>query len=140
MYAAEQSKQSETTSTTSLIPVFTDEIAAMAANEFLRIKQEDNVIIRDLEHLYYYREFRRIFPTDEEVGVPRFSTDPCIGCGFQVHYIPFIHFCDHYYHVFCTLSLKFHSSFTPFYEQLKSPTEMFCHICGAWPARSPLEG
>ena len=67
----------------------TDETTAAAANEILRIKQEDGVTIRDLEHLYYYREFRRAFVKDEDVGVPRFSTDPCIGCGFQVQYIPF---------------------------------------------------
>ena len=105
--------------------------AGAAANEILRIKQEDRVTIRDLEHLYYYREFRRIFATDEDVGVPRFSTDPCVGCGFQVQ---------------CTSYLPFHTpphtflSQYPNLTQLKSPTEMFCHICGAWPARSPPEG
>ena len=44
----------------------------------------DRVVIRDAEHLFYDRAFRRVFPHDADVGVERFGDDPCVACGFQV--------------------------------------------------------
>lgn len=69
--------------------------------EKVRILQSERVVIRDAEHLYYYREFKKCFPTDDSLGVERFGSDPCIACGYQ----------------------------------LRNIEEMFCYICGAWPAR-----
>lgn len=53
------------------------------AEEQARIAQEDRVVIRDAEHLVYYREFMRLYPE----GLPRkarHSTLPCVGCGYQL--------------------------------------------------------
>lgn len=63
-------------------------------------QEVDKVIIKDKEHLYYYRQFKCTFPSDIPLYT-RFGSDPCKGCGYQ----------------------------------LKSSSENFCYICGAWPAR-----
>ncbi|KAJ3139729.1 DNA-dependent ATPase of the nucleotide excision repair factor 4 complex [Physocladia obscura] len=94
------------------------------------------IVIRDAEHLYYFRIFARLFaeeiPPDPKfprevvdvvaltgsaterfahnlsaqsikwnTAIPRFGSDPCIKCGFQ----------------------------------LERKDEYFCKTCGAWPAR-----
>ena len=74
-----------------------------------RISEEQGVVIKDLEHLFYYREFLRCFPPTSEnlknaglgLDIDRFAADACIGCGYQ----------------------------------LRKPDDLFCYVCGAWPAR-----
>lgn len=73
------------------------------------IFEEQGVVIKDLEHLFYYREFLRCFPPEvnalKEAGlgldIERFAAHPCIGCGYE----------------------------------LRKPDDLFCYVCGAWPAR-----
>ena len=73
------------------------------------IFEREGVVIKDLEHLFYYREFLRCFPSDctglkkKGLGldIERFVADACIGCGYQ----------------------------------LRKPDDLFCYVCGAWPAR-----
>ena len=60
---------------------------AVFASEARAALDHDRVVIKDAEHLFYYREFRRVFPTDADVGVARFASDPCVDCGFQVRVI-----------------------------------------------------
>jgi asparagine synthase (glutamine-hydrolysing) len=67
------------------------------------ILREDRVAIRDAEHLFYYRAFKKCFPADVGLGIERFGSNPCVACGYQ----------------------------------LRKKEEMFCHVCGAWPARHP---
>ncbi|EQC41665.1 hypothetical protein SDRG_01623 [Saprolegnia diclina VS20] len=86
----------------------------------------DGIVIRDPEHLHYYRIFKRIFRQEDATSVEpplppsttqahrgatpgvwtctvkRFDSDPCIQCGFQ----------------------------------LERPEQYFCKTCGAWPARA----
>mmetsp|Transcript_10641 Transcript_10641/g.17368 ORF Transcript_10641/g.17368 Transcript_10641/m.17368 type:complete len:359 (+) Transcript_10641:539-1615(+) len=73
--------------------------------EIKMILETDQVVIRDAEHLFYYRAFRKQFPDLENcTELPRRvigGEDSCIGCHFQL----------------------------PFKDTL------FCKICGAWPAR-----
>ena len=54
--------------------------------EKARILAEDSVVIRDVEHLYYYAEFTHIFTSGIIDGISRFSTvyRCCIGCGYQL--------------------------------------------------------
>ncbi|KAJ3039392.1 hypothetical protein HDV00_012268 [Rhizophlyctis rosea] len=74
-----------------------------------RIWIEDKIKIRDVEHLHYYRVFRRIFYKESDDGsggtwtcpVERYGSDPCRSCGFQ----------------------------------LQRPEQYFCVVCGEWPAR-----
>jgi asparagine synthase (glutamine-hydrolysing) len=51
-----------------------------------RIQREDSVTIRDVEHLFYYNEFRKVFPNGLDQH-ERFSTDfsswPVIRMGRQ---------------------------------------------------------
>ena len=74
------------------------------------ILEREGVVIKDLEHLFYYREFLRCFPSDSTglkkkglgLDIERFVADACcIGCGYQ----------------------------------LRKPDDLFCYVCGAWPAR-----
>ncbi len=55
-------------------------------SELLRARREilanDRVDIRDAEHLAYYRVFRAAF--GEDVPIPRFASDPCGGCGYEL--------------------------------------------------------
>jgi hypothetical protein len=48
------------------------------------ILEQDRVKIRDAEHLYYYRAFRRVFGPGCPLGMVRWGSDPCIACGFQL--------------------------------------------------------
>jgi hypothetical protein len=48
------------------------------------ILEQDRVKIRDAEHLYYYRAFRRVFGPGCPPGMVRWGSDPCIACGFQL--------------------------------------------------------
>jgi len=66
----------------------------------LQALNEDRVLIRDEEHLHYYRCFKIEFPNGIE-SIPRWGDDHCIGCGYE----------------------------------LPSKTNMFCTICGTYPAR-----
>ena len=76
-----------------------------------RLLEEQGVAIKDVEHLYYYREFLKCFPPPEATGgsllagcgldIDRFAGDDCVGCGYR----------------------------------LRNPSDMFCYVCGAWPAR-----
>ena len=54
--------------------------------EKARILAEDSVIIKDVEHLYYYTVFRRVFTNGIIEGISRFSIvyKCCIGCGYQL--------------------------------------------------------
>ena len=70
------------------------------------ILEKDGVEIRDSEHLHYYRIFQSVFSLEDETmeipGCPRYGSDPCRACGWQ----------------------------------LEAPTQDFCVICGAYPARN----
>lgn len=77
--------------------------------EAARIKTEDGVIIRDAEHLHYFRVFKGLFGTEKGIeipGWPRHGSDPCLECGWQ----------------------------------LESPTQLFCVVCGCYPARTMAVG
>ncbi|CAK4081074.1 unnamed protein product [Aphanomyces euteiches] len=74
-----------------------------------RVFEEDAIVLRDAEHLHYYKVFRSLFASKGDDGIlrwtckaVRFGSDPCIQCGFQ----------------------------------LERPDQLFCKTCGAWPARS----
>lgn len=83
--------------------------------EKIRILNEEGVTIKDVEHLYYYRQFLKSFPppASEETAegnkmlagqgmdIERFTVDACVGCGYK----------------------------------LRKPDDMFCYVCGTWPAR-----
>lgn len=79
------------------------------ANERKIILDDHGVTIKDIEHLYYYREFLRCFPPQpdghmlagQNVSIERFTEDACVGCGYR----------------------------------LRKPDDLFCYVCGAWPAR-----
>ncbi|KAJ3380376.1 hypothetical protein HDU92_006033 [Lobulomyces angularis] len=85
-------------------------------DEFLKeakkILNEEKIVIRNSEHLLYYRVFKKVFSDKKSfesnniwwknVPVKRFSTDPCKDCGWQ----------------------------------LENPEQYFCVVCGAWPART----
>ncbi|KAI3433330.1 hypothetical protein D9Q98_003148 [Chlorella vulgaris] len=49
-----------------------------------RAAEQQGVIIRDKEHLRYFQEFMRQFPCYEVPGKPRFGSDPCPACGWQL--------------------------------------------------------
>ena len=53
------------------------------AGEKERILKDDGVVIRDEEHLMYYREFLRAFP-DGLDGKDRRGRLPCVGCGYEL--------------------------------------------------------
>jgi asparagine synthase (glutamine-hydrolysing) len=70
--------------------------------EVARVLLQEGVKITYAEQLFYYAEFKKVFPKGlDPEEVPRFGSDPCALCGYQ----------------------------------LRSADEMFCHVCGAWPAR-----
>jgi asparagine synthase (glutamine-hydrolysing) len=54
----------------------------LLATEKDRIAREDRVVIRDAEHLAYYRAFRTVFPSALEGR--RFGADACARCGFDL--------------------------------------------------------
>ncbi|GJP61383.1 hypothetical protein CLOP_g18551 [Closterium sp. NIES-67] len=47
-----------------------------------RVKREDQVRIRDPEHLHYYRAFRQVFGGPLLPGVQRWQPNACSACGF----------------------------------------------------------
>ena len=83
--------------------------------EKIRLLSEEGVTIKDVEHLYYYRQFLKSFPPPDSKGIgednrllagqgidiERFTIDACVGCGYK----------------------------------LRKPDDMFCYVCGTWPAR-----
>lgn len=83
----------------------------ISADELLkekeRILHEDHLIIRNPEHLYYYRVFRKAFPSlsDNNSRLPRRGSRGDEGCCIACHF------------------------------QLSRPTSDFCRVCGQWPAR-----
>jgi asparagine synthase (glutamine-hydrolysing) len=89
----------------------TPEGQLLFSQEAERLQREHGVAIKDVEHLYYYREFLKCFPLPDEpqghmkagcgIDIDRYSGDDCVGCGYK----------------------------------LRDPTDMFCYVCGAWPAR-----
>ncbi|CAI7864962.1 unnamed protein product [Closterium sp. NIES-53] len=58
----------------------------MAREEFQaerqRVKREDQVRIRDPEHLHYYQAFRQVFGGPVLPGVQRWQPNACSACGF----------------------------------------------------------
>ena len=87
----------------------TPEGEAAFAKEKDIILNDHGVTIKDVEHLYYYREFLRCFPPEQgalmtagkDINIERFTVDACVGCGYR----------------------------------LRKSDDMFCYVCGAWPAR-----
>ena len=56
-----------------------DELAGAQAHA----KECDGVVLRNREHLVYYREFQKQFP-DGVPGRARHADLPCVGCGYQL--------------------------------------------------------
>lgn len=62
------------------------------AYEKRTILEDHGVAIKDVEHLYYYREFLRCFPptsddlmkAGENINIERFTVDACVGCGYRL--------------------------------------------------------
>jgi asparagine synthase (glutamine-hydrolysing) len=89
----------------------TPEGQLLFTQEVDRLQKEHGVAIKDVEHLYYYREFLKCFPLPDGpegylkagsgIEIDRFCGDECVGCGYK----------------------------------LRNPSDMFCYVCGAWPAR-----
>ncbi len=52
-------------------------------SEQARLKAEAHVVIRDAEHLVYWRTFCKAFP-EGVTGKTRFGDRPCVGCGYQL--------------------------------------------------------
>ena len=73
-----------------------------------RVYNNDAVVIKNIEHLYYYNIFKTVFSNSNSNllnDIPRFTTEYCcIGCGYQ----------------------------------LKSADATFCYICGAYPAQKDI--
>ncbi|GAB4816888.1 hypothetical protein N2152v2_003934 [Parachlorella kessleri] len=63
-----------------------------------RAAAEEGVEIRDREHLHYYQVFRTVFPGGEVLGKPRFGSDPCPKCHYQLSHPQqtFCVTCGHY--------------------------------------------
>lgn len=51
--------------------------------EMRAIWEEDRVRIRDAEHLFYYKAFKRVFGEKGDCGIERWGSDPCKSCGYQ---------------------------------------------------------
>jgi asparagine synthase (glutamine-hydrolysing) len=66
------------------LPAFFQEQAApeTLAEARRRIRREDGVVIRDAEHLAYYRVFKEVF--SEDPPLRRWGPDPCPHCGFEL--------------------------------------------------------
>ncbi|OQS06450.1 hypothetical protein THRCLA_01504 [Thraustotheca clavata] len=100
--------------TTPLAKLFKDKADPIKFEaEKAMILSEDGIVIRDPEHLHYYKVFKQLFFSTEKstdgttkqkwnCTIERFGSDPCIQCGFQ----------------------------------LERPDQYFCKTCGAWPARA----
>ena len=86
-----------------------------------RVLAEEGVTIKDLEHLHYYREFVKCFPPPEaqsEIENPTGSDvkkQSGVGIGIERFTVDACIGCGY---------------------KLRKPDDMFCYVCGAWPARA----